>query len=96
MQLLFPVVLLRERGSHWSREDLRFGGVNAQTDGHSIAFNPFQSFLYDFEAVTKQSNAVGIGEARDRYGGAHLHTKSVTMFQIVRSRISKSKETASL
>ncbi len=48
-----------------------------KTDGNSIALNPFQSLLYGFEAVTKQSNVVGIGEIRDRYGGAHLHTRGV-------------------
>ncbi len=65
------------RGSYLSREDLRLGGVNAQTDGRSLAFNSFQGVLYGFEAVAKQSNVVGIGEVRDRYDGAHLHTGDV-------------------
>ncbi len=43
----------------------------------ATAFNPFQNILHDFEAVAKQSNVVGIGEVRGRYGGAHLHTMDV-------------------
>ncbi len=73
----FEKTLSLLRGNYLCREDLRLSGVNAHTDGRSISFNPFQSFLYGFETVTKQSNVVGIGEVRDRYGGAHLHTRDV-------------------
>ncbi len=60
-----------------SREALRLGGVYAQTDGRSIASNSFQSVLHGFEAVAMQSNVVGIGEVRDRYRRAYLHTGDV-------------------
>ncbi len=65
------------RGTHLNREDLRLRDSDAQTDGRSIAFNSFRSVLPGFEAVAKQSNVVSMGEVRDRYRGAHLHTGDV-------------------
>ncbi len=79
-----PVRLRQVRGTsglissrYLRREDLGLGGVNAQTEGRNKVFNAFQSILHGFEAVAKQNNVSSIGEVRDRYGGAHLHTGDI-------------------